>query len=71
MVGAKLKRERLTSALDCFTSFFLNKNCRFRFEMSIVSKSSTVILPNPVKTIFFTAFHKPIQKQSVSFSKRR
>jgi hypothetical protein len=48
-------REGLTSAFECFTSFFLNKNCRFRLERSIVSKSSSVMSPNPVSTRFLTA----------------
>lgn len=43
-----------TKALLCLTSFFLNRNCRFRLERSMVSRSNRVILPKPVKTIFFT-----------------
>ena len=45
----------LTIALLRFTSFFLNKNWRFKLERSIVSRSSTVIFPKPVRTIFLTA----------------
>src|ERR1700678_1931493 len=48
-----------TSALLCFTSFFLNKNCRLRFDKSIVSKSSSVILPKPVRTTFLTENNQP------------
>ena len=47
--------ERRTRALLCFTSFFLNRNCRLRLERSMVSRSSKVMWPKPVSTIFFTA----------------
>lgn len=35
-----------TSALNFPTSFLANRNCRFRFEISIVSRSTIVILWN-------------------------
>jgi hypothetical protein len=43
-----------TKALLCLTSFLRNKNCRLRFERSIVSNLSKVIFPKPVRTMFFT-----------------
>jgi hypothetical protein len=49
-----IEYQERTKALLCFTSFFLNKNCRLRFEMSMVSKSRSVILPKPVSTTFLT-----------------
>lgn len=42
-------------ALLFFTSFFLNRNCRFRLDKSMVSRSSSVMCPKPVKTRFFTS----------------
>lgn len=36
-------------------SFLRNRNWRFKLERSMVSRSSRVILPKPVKTTFFTA----------------
>src|SRR5258705_130513 len=44
----------LTSALGLLTSFLRNKNCRFRFERSIVSKSRRVMSRKPDSTTFFT-----------------
>ena len=41
-------------ALLCLISFFLNKNWRFRLDRSMVSRSSSVISPKPVRTMFFT-----------------
>ena len=43
-------------ALLCLMSFFRNRNWRLRFERSIVSRSSSVMSPKPVNTMFFTAF---------------
>lgn len=49
-----LSTEWLTMALLCLISFFLKRNCLFRFERSMVSRSRRVMWPKPVKTIFFT-----------------
>lgn len=43
-----------TIALLCLTSFFRKRNWRFRFDKSIVSRSKSVICPNPTRTMFFT-----------------
>lgn len=41
-------------ALLCFTSFLRKRNWRLRLDRSMVSRSRSVMRPNPVKTMFFT-----------------
>lgn len=50
-------------ALLCLISFFLKRNCLFRFERSMVSRSRRVIWPKPVKTIFFTVTRNMINME--------
>jgi hypothetical protein len=46
--------EEPTIAFACFTSLWRNKNCLFKFDKSIVSRSSSVTSPNPARATFLT-----------------